>query len=59
MEPINVNCNEEIRVLSDKDMVIGIGRKASNKELMGYLLKEINVTPINIELAFKKYSDQK
>lgn len=36
-------------------MVSGIGRKASEEELISYLMKDINDMPIGLEEAFSKY----
>jgi hypothetical protein len=36
-------------------MVKGIGRKATDEELIAYLSKESNAEPINLEIAFSKY----
>ena len=40
-------------------MVTGIGRKATDEELMDYLTKELDSSPISLEKAFSKYIDQK
>ena len=40
-------------------MVTGIGRKATDEELMDYLTKELDSSPISLEKAFSKYISQK
>ncbi len=40
-------------------MVKGIGRKATDEELIDYLSKESDVTPVSLETAFSKYLDKK
>jgi hypothetical protein len=40
-------------------MVKGIGRKATDEELVDYLSKENDVAPISLETAFSKYLDKK
>jgi len=40
-------------------MVSGIGRKATDEELIDYLLKETDASPISLEEAFSKYVNQK
>jgi hypothetical protein len=47
----------EKKKLCLEDMITGIGRKATDEELLDYLLKEINVIPIGLESAFAKYLD--
>jgi len=40
-------------------MTRGIGRKATNEELIDYLSKGVNANPIIIDEAFFKYSNKK
>jgi hypothetical protein len=40
-------------------MVKGIGRKATDEELIDYLTRETDESPISLETAFSKYLDQK
>jgi hypothetical protein len=40
-------------------MVTGIGRKATDEELIDYLTKETDIQPISLETAFSKYLNQK
>jgi len=40
-------------------MITGIGRKATDGELIDYLLKDSGGEPIDIEVAFSKYSGGK
>jgi len=47
---------EELDVIS---MVKGIGRKATDEELINYLSKDIDAKPLDIEKAFLKYSNKK
>ena len=58
MADINEHIDPVKRELSTEDMVKGIGRKATDEELMEYLSKDAG-TPINIEDAFAKYLNQK
>ena len=51
----SANDFEELDINS---MVSGIGRKASDEELISYLLKDIDAEPLNIEEAFSKYSNK-
>jgi hypothetical protein len=46
---------QNYRELTLEDMVKGIGRKATDEELMDYLLKEKDVAPLKLEDAFEKY----
>jgi len=48
---------EEHRVLTAADMVTGIGRKATDRELMEYLLKGETSEKVDISVAFAKYLD--
>ena len=47
---------EELDVMA---MVKGIGRKATDEELINYLEKGADADAIDIDIAFAKYSDQK
>ena len=49
---------QNFRELTTEDMVKGIGRKATDEELIEYLSKD-GGTPISLETAFAKYLDQK
>ena len=40
-------------------MVKGIGRKATDEELVDYLSKDSDAEPINIDEAFSKYANKK
>jgi len=42
--------------LDVKAMVAGIGRKATDEELIEYLNKDIDAIPIPLEEAFAKYT---
>lgn len=46
---------DEHRVLTVKDVALGFGRKATDAELMEYLLKGENEEAIDIEAVFKKF----
>jgi hypothetical protein len=50
---------QEFKELEPKDMIIGIGRKASDEELINYLLKDKDAAAISLEEAFSKYLNQK
>ena len=58
MADINEHIDPVKRELSTEDMVKGIGRKATDEELIEYLSKD-GGTPISLETAFAKYLDQK
>jgi hypothetical protein len=45
--------------LNTKAMITGIGRKATDEELIDYLSKEAGGAPIDIGVAFSKYSSGK
>jgi len=49
---------QDFKELDTAALVKGIGRKATDEELMEYLSKDAG-TPINIEDAFAKYLNQK
>ena len=40
-------------------MVTGIGRKATDEELIDYLNNELDASPVSLQKAFSKYIDQK
>jgi hypothetical protein len=50
---------QNFQELNIDSMVKGIGRKATDEELMDYLSKETDDTPISLEKAFAKYLNQK
>jgi hypothetical protein len=45
--------------LDINSMVRGIGRKATDEELIDYLSKGSDTEPISLETAFSKYLDKK
>lgn len=49
---------QDFRELNAGDMVKGIGRRATDEELMDYLSKDKG-NPISLQTAFSKYLDQK
>ena len=49
----------ELEELDIKAMASGIGRKATDDELIDYLSKQSDVKPISLEAAFSKYMDKK
>jgi len=49
---------QNFRELTNGDMVKGIGRKATDEELMDYLSKDKD-EPVSLQTAFAKYLDQK
>ncbi len=49
---------EEFRELTTHDVAFGIGRKATDEELMAYLSKD-GGTPMKLQEAFEKYLSQK
>ena len=53
---VKANDFEELNLTS---MVKGIGRKATDEELIDYLSKGIDAEPIRLEKAFSKYSNKK
>jgi hypothetical protein len=53
--PVSANSFAELEV---KAMVTGIGRKATDEELINYLNKETG-TPVSLEIAFAKYLSRK
>jgi len=52
----SVNDFEELGVNA---MIKGIGRKATDEELLDYLSRGLDDEPIDIEKAFSKYSHKK
>ncbi len=44
--------------LDVKAMVMGIGRKATDEELIEYLKKDIDAVPISLEIAVAKYKKE-
>lgn len=48
---------DEHRVLTTKDVALGFGRKATDAELMEYLLKSEDNERIDIDTVFSKYKD--
>jgi hypothetical protein len=48
---------DEHRVLTVKDVALGFGRKATETELLEYLLKTENGERIDIDAVFKKFED--
>jgi len=50
---------QELRELETKDMATGIGRKATDEELINYLLKDKDAVAVSLEKAFSKYLNQK
>ncbi|MFI5160390.1 MAG: hypothetical protein ACHQHN_03895 [Sphingobacteriales bacterium] len=49
---------KDSKELDTTSMIIGIGRKATDEELINYLLKDNDISPISLEEAFSKYLDQ-
>jgi hypothetical protein len=49
----------EFEELNTNAMITGIGRKATDEELIDYLSKGDSGEPIDIEVAFSKYSSGK
>jgi hypothetical protein len=59
-EELGLSAKEQnFEELDAKAMVTGIGRKATDEELIDYLTKEKDAAPISLEIAFSKYLDQK
>jgi hypothetical protein len=50
---------QNFQELNIDSMVKGIGRKATDEELMDYLSKETDAATISLENAFAKYLNQK
>ena len=49
----------EFEELNTNAMITGIGRKATDEELIDYLSKDNGEEPVDIEVAFSKYSSGK
>jgi hypothetical protein len=49
---------QNFKELDTMAMVTGIGRKATDAELMDYLSRELDTEPMDIETAFSKYSSK-
>ena len=47
---------KEFRDLEPQDMATGIGRKATDEELINYLLEDKDAGLISLEAAFSKYN---
>ena len=50
---------QDFTALNAQSMATGIGRKASDAELMDYLSQELDAKPIDLEVAFSKYLSSK
>jgi hypothetical protein len=50
---------QDFKELDIHAMVTGIGRKATDAELIEYLNRESNQVPIDLETAFSKYLSNK
>jgi hypothetical protein len=50
---------QDFKELGTLAIATGIGRKASDAELMEYLSRESNIEPIDLETAFSKYLSAK
>lgn len=50
---------QDIRELNTQDITHGIGRKATDEELINYLLNDKDAAAVNLEEAFSKYLSQK
>lgn len=48
---------QEQRVLTDADMILGIGRPATDAELTEYILKAEDEEGIDIDEVFKRYEE--
>jgi len=46
----------EFEELNSKSMATGIGRKATDEELIAYLSKDIDEVPIDLDVAFSKFN---
>jgi len=49
----------EVKELNQLSMATGIGRKATDEELIDYLSRELDSQPIDLETAFFKYLSEK
>jgi hypothetical protein len=50
---------QDFKELDAKAMTTGIGRKATDAELIDYLSRELDAEPIDLEAAFSKYLSAK
>lgn len=50
---------QDFKELNTLAMVNGIGRKATDAELIDYLSRELDTEPIDLETAFSKYLSAK
>ncbi len=50
---------QDFKELNTASMVTGIGRKATDAELIDYLSREQDIEPIDLETAFSKYLSTK
>ena len=50
---------QEFKDLNHADITLGIGRKATDEELINYLLTDKDAATMNLEEAFSKYLSQK
>lgn len=50
---------QDFKELDIQAMITGIGRKASDAELIDYLSREQDAEPIDLEAAFSKYLSKK
>lgn len=50
---------QDFKELTANDMIRGIGRKATDEELMAYLLQDKDTALLSLEEAFSKYLDRK
>jgi hypothetical protein len=46
---------QDFKELNTASMITGIGRKATDAELINYLSREQDIEPIDLETAFSKY----
>jgi hypothetical protein len=47
---------QDFKELDTRSLAAGIGRKATDAELIDYLSRESDAEPIDLETAFSKYS---
>ncbi len=57
MKKKNLKSNKDERELTTDNMVKGIGRQATNKELINYLSKDKG-NPIDLKIIFSKYENK-
>lgn len=50
---------QDLKELTTQNITHGIGRKATDEELINYLLNDKDASAINLEEAFSKYLSQK